>query len=76
MFTDLKICRQSHVNLLPIRSDSVQQQGVVQRAVPHSLEAVESPERVIQNFSGNFFQLLAKLIYTSVQDPCGIRSRD
>lgn len=55
MLTDLKICRQSHVNLLPIRSDAVQQQGVVQWAVPHSLEAVESPERVIEkNLKWNF----------------------
>lgn len=55
MLTDLEICGQSHVNLLAIRSDSVQQQRVVQGAVPHSLEAVESPERVIEEFSGDIF---------------------
>lgn len=53
--TDLQICGQSHVNLLAIRGDSVQQQGVVQGAVPHSFEAVESPERVIEEFSGEIF---------------------
>lgn len=41
--TDLQVCRQSHVNLLPVRSDSVEQEGVVQRAVPHRLKAVEGP---------------------------------
>lgn len=41
---DLQICRQGHVDLLSIRSDSVEQEGVVQGAVPHCLEAVESPE--------------------------------
>lgn len=55
LLTDLKICRQSHVNLLPVRSDSVQQQGVVQRAVPHSLKAVESPERATETGYGEIF---------------------
>lgn len=41
--TDLQVRRQSHVNLLPVRSDSVEQEGVVQRAIPHRLEAVEGP---------------------------------
>lgn len=43
--TDLQVGRQSHVNLLPVRGDSVQQQRVVQRAVPHGLEAIEGPRR-------------------------------
>lgn len=42
--TDLQICRQGHVDLLSIWSDSVEQEGVVQGAVPHCLETVESPE--------------------------------
>lgn len=42
--TDLQICRQSHVDLLSIRSDSVEEEGVMQGAVPHCLEAVESPD--------------------------------
>lgn len=42
--TDLQISRQGHVDLLSIWSDAVEQEGVVQRAVPHCLKAVESPE--------------------------------
>lgn len=42
--TDLQIRRQGHVDLLSIRSHSVQEEGVVQGAVPHCLEAVESPK--------------------------------
>lgn len=42
--TDLQIRRQGHVDLLSIWSDSIEQEGVVQRAVPHRLKAIESPE--------------------------------
>lgn len=42
--TDLQIRRQGHVDLLSIWSDSIEQKGVVQRAVPHRLKTIESPE--------------------------------
>lgn len=42
---DLQICGQGHVDFLSIGSDSVEQEGVVQGAVPHRLKAIESPER-------------------------------
>lgn len=47
--TDLQVRRQGHVDLLSIRSDSVEQEGVVQRAVPHSLKTIEGPERKEEN---------------------------
>lgn len=42
---DLQVCRQGHEDLLSVGSDSVEQKGVVQRAVPHSLKSVKGPER-------------------------------
>lgn len=40
----LEIGGEGHVDLLPVRSDSVQQQRVVHGAVPGGLEAIEGPE--------------------------------
>lgn len=37
----LQISRQGDVDLLPVRSDSVQKEGVVHGAVPGCVEAVE-----------------------------------
>lgn len=42
----LQVGREGHVDLLPVRRDSVQEQRVVHGAVPGCLEAVEGPEMI------------------------------
>lgn len=43
--TCLDVSGEGHVDLLPVRGDPVQQQGVVHGAVPRSLELVKGPGR-------------------------------
>lgn len=48
---DLQVGRQGHVDLLPVWSDAVEQERVVQRAVPHGLKAVEGSRE--EGYRGN-----------------------